>query len=157
GHVLQLCFYTEQIGRLQGRVPAAMHVVNGLGERETFSPGDYFSYYRRLKQRFSNVVPQGNSTYPYPVENCRPSNYLALCQQRWADDGHVVQVAGMSRLQVERLAAGGIETLEALGLAPPDTRIAKIRPKSFETLHRQAALQLYHRKTGSHRVELLPL
>jgi predicted RecB family nuclease len=157
GHVIQLCFYTEQIARLQGQMPAAMHVVNGLKERETFNPDDYFAYYRRLKERFSKAVAEGNSTYPYPVEHCGLCTYLALCQRRWADDDHLVQVAGMSRLQVERLSAGGIETLEALGLAPPRTRIAKIRPQTFETLHRQAALQLHYRKTGSHRVEQLPL
>src|SRR5262249_46172720 len=33
-HLLQLCFYTEQIARIQEQGPAAMHVVNGLGERE---------------------------------------------------------------------------------------------------------------------------
>ena len=48
-HVLQLCFYTEQLARIQGRVPAAMHVVTGTGERESFRPDDYFAYYRRLR------------------------------------------------------------------------------------------------------------
>jgi predicted RecB family nuclease len=32
-HVLQLCFYTEQVARITGRAPDAMHVVTGLGER----------------------------------------------------------------------------------------------------------------------------
>ena len=55
-HVLQLCFYTEQIARIQGRMPEAMHVVNGLGERETFRPDDYLAYYRRLRERFLEAV-----------------------------------------------------------------------------------------------------
>jgi uncharacterized protein len=156
-HVLQLCFYTEQIARLQGEMPGAMHVVNGLAERETFRPDDYFSYYRRLKRRFCDVVAEGNPTYPYPVPHCGLCDYLALCQQRWADDDHLVLVAGMSRLQVERLTAGGIETLEALGLAPPQTRISKIRSQTFETLRHQSELQLHHRQLGEHRVDLLPV
>jgi predicted RecB family nuclease len=157
GHVLQLCFYTEQVARLQGEMPGAMHVVNGLGERESFRPDDYFAYYRRLKQRFCEVVANESATYPYPVEHCGLCDFLALCQQRWAEDDHLTLVAGMSRLQVERLTAGGIETLEALGLAPPQTRIAKIRPQSFETLRHQAELQLHQRRTGTQRVDLLPL
>ncbi len=157
GHVLQLAFYTEQIARLQGEMPAAMHVVNGLGERESFRPDDYLAYYRRLKERFCEVVVEGAATYPYPVEHCGLCDFLALCQQRWQKDDHLVLVAGMSRLQVERLTAGGIETLEALGLAPPQTRISKIRPRTFETLRHQAELQLHQRRNGSHRVDLLPL
>jgi uncharacterized protein len=45
-HIVQLCFYTEQIARIQGHMPERMHVVNGLGEQETFRPGDYLAYYR---------------------------------------------------------------------------------------------------------------
>jgi predicted RecB family nuclease len=156
GHVLQLCFYTEQIARLQGEMPGAMHVVNGLGERESFRPDDYLAYYRRLKERFIEVVGNGNSTYPYPVEHCGLCDFLSLCQRRWEEDDHLVLVAGMSRLQVERLRAGGIESLEALGLAPPKTRISKIRPRTFETLRHQAELQLHQRRTGEHRVDPLP-
>jgi predicted RecB family nuclease len=157
GHVLQLAFYTEQIARLQGEMPAAMHVINGLGERETFRPGDYLAYYRRLKDRFCAVVASDATTYPFPVEHCGLCDFLALCQRRWEEDDHLVLVAGMSRLQVERLTAGGIETLEALGFAPPDTRISKIRPRTFETLRHQAELQLHRRRSEHHRVDLLPL
>ena len=55
-HVLQLCFYTEQLARIQGRQPERMHVVTGLGERETFLPEDYGAYYRRLRQRFIQAL-----------------------------------------------------------------------------------------------------
>ena len=51
-HLLQLCFYTEQLARLQGSWPTEMHVVNGLGERESFRPQDFLAYYRRLRARF---------------------------------------------------------------------------------------------------------
>src|SRR4051794_7931759 len=47
-HVLQLCFYTEQVARITGELPARMHVVGGLGERETFDPQDFLAYYHRL-------------------------------------------------------------------------------------------------------------
>jgi hypothetical protein len=40
-HLIQLCFYTEQLGLMTGRSPAAMHVVSGLGERETYRPEDF--------------------------------------------------------------------------------------------------------------------
>ena len=34
-YVLQLCFYSEQVGRIQGSMPERMHVVLGNRERET--------------------------------------------------------------------------------------------------------------------------
>ncbi len=71
-HVLQLCFYTEQIARIQGRMPEAMHVVNGLGERETFRPDDYLAYYRRLRERFLDAVENGAPTVPVPGRALRP-------------------------------------------------------------------------------------
>ena len=58
-HVLQLCFYTEQIARIQGAAPTQMHVVTGTGERETFRPDDFLAYYRRLRERFRAVVEDG--------------------------------------------------------------------------------------------------
>jgi predicted RecB family nuclease len=55
-HLLQLCFYTEQLARIQNQWPVQMHVVNGLGERESFKPQDFLAYYRRLKARFLDRV-----------------------------------------------------------------------------------------------------
>ncbi len=46
GHVLQLCFYAEQVERITGRMPELMHVELGTGERETFRVAEYMSYFR---------------------------------------------------------------------------------------------------------------
>jgi uncharacterized protein len=156
-HVLQLCFYTEQIERIQGRAPAEMHVVTGAGERETFRPGDYAAYYRRLVQRFLAAVEGGRATYPYPVEHCGLCEFLSRCRGQWEHDDHLTLVAGISRTQVERLTADGIDTLEALGDAAPERRVPKLRAATFAGLRQQAELQLHRRRTGEHRVELLPL
>ena len=51
-YILQLCFYTEQVARLQELEPAAMHVLLGSGERESFRPADFGAYYRRVRARF---------------------------------------------------------------------------------------------------------
>ena len=155
-HVLQLCFYTEQLARIQGHWPAEMHVVTGLGERESFRPDDFLAYYRRLRQRFLDAVEQRRATYPYPVDHCGLCEFLALCKERWAEDDHLTLVAGVSRLQVERLTAAGITTLETLAEADPDTKVGSMRASTFERLHHQARLQLHHRRTGEHEIEHLP-
>ena len=71
-HVLQLSYYTEQVARIQGHAPEAMHVVNGLGERETFRPGDFAAYYRRLKRRFLDAVEERSRHLPLPGRFLRP-------------------------------------------------------------------------------------
>jgi predicted RecB family nuclease len=76
-HLLQLCFYTEQLARIQDRWPDQMHVVNGLGERESFRPQDFLAYYRRLKARFLDAVENERPTYPYPVNHCSLCEFLA--------------------------------------------------------------------------------
>jgi hypothetical protein len=44
--VLQLCFYTEQLERLQGVAPEGMVVVLGTGEHDRLLYRDFDAYYR---------------------------------------------------------------------------------------------------------------
>jgi predicted RecB family nuclease len=155
-HVLQLCFYTGQLARIQGRMPTEMHVVTGLGERETFRPEEYSAYYRRLRARFLAAVERRRPTYPYPVDHCTLCEFLVLCKRRWAEDDHLTLVAGVSRIQVERLTAAGITTLEGLAEAAGDTNVRSMRQTTFAGLHHQSELQLHRRRTGEHRVDHLP-
>ena len=48
-HILQLCFYTEQLARLTGREPAFLHVVLGSGLRDSYRPGDFMAHYPRVR------------------------------------------------------------------------------------------------------------
>jgi predicted RecB family nuclease len=156
-HVLQLCFYTEQLARIQDRWPKAMHVVTGLGERETFRPEDYGAYYRRVRQRFVHAIETGAPTYPYPVEHCSLCDFLGLCERQWEEDDHLTLVAGVSRLQVERLTKAYIGTLTALAEADPETKVPSMRASTFQGLRQQASLQLHHRRTHEHKLDLLPI
>jgi predicted RecB family nuclease len=155
-HVLQLCFYTEQLARIQGHAPDAMHVVTGLNERETFRPDDYGAYYRRLKRRFLDAVEQERPTYPYPVEHCALCDFLERCEAQWEADDHLTLVAGVSRLQVERLTKADIGTLTALAEAAPETKVPSMRETTFAGLRHQASLQLHHRRTNEHKIDLVP-
>jgi predicted RecB family nuclease len=156
-HVLQLCFYTEQLARIQGRAPRLMHVVTGLGERETFCPEDYAAYYRRLKRRFLAAIESGRPTYPYPVEHCALCDFLELCQAQWEADDHLTLVAGVSRLQVERLTKAEIGTLTALAEAAPEMKVPSMRATTFAGLRHQASLQHHYRRTKEHKIDPLPL
>ncbi len=56
-YVLQLCFYSEQVARIQGgRCPERMHVVLGTHERESLRVADFLAYYHRVRERFVGAV-----------------------------------------------------------------------------------------------------
>ena len=50
--VLQLCFYTERLERLQGVAPEGMVIVLGTGEHDRLLYRDFDAYYRSVRRRF---------------------------------------------------------------------------------------------------------
>jgi predicted RecB family nuclease len=156
-HVLQLCFYSEQLARVQGRMPERCHLELGTGRRETFRTADYLAFYRRARKRLLEALASEPETYPWPCERCGLCDFRNLCKDRLRADDNLVLVAGLRRSQAEHLAGHGIPTLEALGRQAPGLEVDGMRPETLEALRHQAELQLHFRATGEHRVDDLPL
>ncbi|HYI75924.1 MAG TPA: TM0106 family RecB-like putative nuclease, partial [Gaiellaceae bacterium] len=156
-HVIQLCFYAEQLGRIQGRLPEHVHVELGSGERETLRTADFIAFFRRSRERLlaALAADPAPATWPWPVYHCTICDFRHLCAEQRVAEDHPVTVAGLGRLHAERLAASGIPTLTALAETTIDS-VARIRPGTFDRLRSQAALQLHFTRTGERRVELLP-
>ena len=154
-HVLQLCFYSEQIGRVTGRMPERLHVELGSGERESYRVADFLAYYHRVRDRFLAAVRDRPATEPYPCANCEICDFKERCDAWWDERDHLVRVAGMRRDQIARLGAAGITTLAQLGETAADTAVERMADVTFAKLRSQAALQLHHRLTGEHVWELL--
>src|SRR5688572_23310637 len=112
--VLQLCFYTEQIGRIQGADPEQMHIVLGTGATNSFRYEDFAAYYRAVRRRFIDATRAGLPTYPYPVAHCALCHHQRDCQDRWHADDHLSQLASITREQVERLKNAGVTTAAQL-------------------------------------------
>lgn len=155
-HVLQLCFYTEQIERLSGVAPKRMHIALGSGESESFRVADFAAYFRRVRRHFLQAVAAEAATEPYPVEHCGLCDFRPLCEVQWDAVDHLVRVAGIRRDQVERLRAADIATLADLAAAMPGTTVSRIPAATFEKLRDQAALQHLRRETGRLAYHLLP-
>jgi predicted RecB family nuclease len=153
--ILQLCFYSAQLARMQGIEPAQMHVVLGTGARESFRYRDFAAYYRAVRRRFLEAAAAAAPIYPYPVAHCRLCDYARVCDARWHEDDHLSLVAGIRRDQVRRLNEAGVQTMAQLATFDVDRRVGIGRPTRVR-LQQQAALQAYHRRTGEHRYELLP-
>jgi len=155
-YILQLCFYSEQVARIQGREPEEMHVVLGSRERDSFRLHDFSAYYRRVRERFVAAVEAGLDTYPLPVPHCPLCDFLPLCEEQWERDDHPTRVANVRRDQVAKLAAVDITTLTELAEARVDDRPPGMAAATFDALRDQAGLQLHHRRTGEHIHRLLP-
>ena len=157
-HVLQLCFYAEQVARIQGAAVEHVHVENGRGERETFRVAELEAYYRRIRARFLDALASEPETYGWPCDHCGICDFRLLCREQRVADDHLTLVAGLRRSHAETLIEAGVTTLEALGeLTSPDVPgLGELRRETFEAIRQQAALQLRGRRTGKYLWELLP-
>ncbi|MBV9277772.1 MAG: TM0106 family RecB-like putative nuclease, partial [Candidatus Eremiobacteraeota bacterium] len=162
--VIQLCFYSDQLARVQGREPEFMHVVFGDGESERLRVSEYSAYCGHLKQSFLKEMARlqaldnpVTSSVPMPVSHCEVCAWDEFCTPRRDEADHLTLVARMRRDQARKLQNGGITTLEQLANATDGQRPDRLREETFATLRHQAALQLEHRRTGRHRHELLQL
>ncbi|MFL6572068.1 MAG: TM0106 family RecB-like putative nuclease, partial [Burkholderiales bacterium] len=151
--LIQLCFYSDLIGQVQGAEPRAMHLVLGDRSEHTYRLADYSRYYAQVRERFlafAMAFTSGhpNNTYPERVDYCQFCPWRELCAERWKSDDHLNQVAGITRAQMKRLQAEGVRTLFAL---------SNTKESLFEKLKSQARLQLERRETGKPTYELLGL
>ena len=154
-YILQLCFYNEQLARLQGREPDAIHVLLGSGEQRSFRPEEFGAYYRRVRSRLERFVAAPPPTEPLPCDHCSICDFKPLCDERWDAVDHLSRVAGLSRRQIEKLAPGGITTLEALGRAAPEPVPDGVGSDVWERVREQAELQLWARENTRDTFALL--
>src|SRR6266540_3483030 len=82
-YILQLCFYSERLGALQGRRPERIHVVLGSGERATFHPDEFAAYARRVRRRLEEFVADPPSTRALPCYHCERCDFLPVCDAWW--------------------------------------------------------------------------
>ena len=156
--ILQMCVYADLLERLQGVPPETVYVVTGDGFEHPHRLDDYRAYYRHAKARFEGRVLDGSSarpTYPDPVDHCRVCVWYPTCIQRRRDDDHPSIVAGMRRVDTERLLDGGVPSLTAIADLPRDVTVADVRPATLRRLSDQARLQLHERRTGERVYELI--
>ncbi|MFN2640727.1 MAG: TM0106 family RecB-like putative nuclease [Actinomycetota bacterium] len=156
-YLLQLCFYSEHVARLQGTAPELMHLILGDGAQERYRIKDFDAYFRRARAEFLTTIADASAaTYPFVVRHCEICDWSEYCKKRREDDDHLSLVATIRRSQIIRLNEAGITTLEALAEAPEPIDVHGVSAHAAGGLHLQAVLQLHHRRTGEHVYEILP-
>lgn len=158
GALIQLCFYSEFLSRIQEVEPHWMHVVlGGTAAPEQFPVQRYIAYFRKIKREFEEAWRLEPSTYPEPVEHCDVCSWSPVCDARWRDDDYLALVAGITRSQRKHLCERDIRSVVSLaGLALPVTpKIERIGDAALLRIHEQARLQVEGRDQKRTIYELL--
>lgn len=150
-HVLQLVLYSDLLTEIQGTAPEFAHVELGDGIRATLRLSCYAAYARMARARLEGFVADLPPTRPIPCADCGLCRWGDHCAEVWQAEDSLFNVANVSRGQVKKLEAAGIETMEAL--ASLDLPIRGMAENTRMRLVSQARLQ-HARKTGMPAFEL---
>lgn len=158
GAVVQPCFYSDLLSRIQGLEPKLMHVVLGGGSPpERFYVPRYIAYFRKVRGEFEKAWKLETDTYPEPVEHCEVCSWFPVCDARRRADDHLSFVAGISRNQRKALVGRGVTTLASLAklALPVKPKIERIGDAALLRIREQARLQAQGREEGRLIYELL--
>jgi predicted RecB family nuclease len=156
-HVLQLCFYSEGVAKVQGSAPAYAHLELGSGLRDTIRLREVAPYFRRARAAFEEAARAGRPTEPYPCEHCGFCEFRRVCGEQWHAEDHLSLVAWIGRRQVDRLTDAGIRGRRALAALPDGTPVPDLRPATLHNLRMQARLQVDADTAARTPYEVLPL
>src|ERR1017187_2963778 len=149
--LVQLCFYSDLLSRIQGVEPQWMHVVlGGAASPERFQVQRYIPYFRKVRSEFERAWKLETDTYPEPTEHCEVCSWFPLCDTRRRADDHTSLVAGISRNQRKALAGRGVSTMADLAklVLRPKPKIDRIGDAALVRIREQSRLQVQGRDGG---------
>jgi predicted RecB family nuclease len=159
--ILQLIFYTEQVGRVQGRLPDRMHLILGTQEVRSYRPTDFQAYSAQVRKRYlaylADLRRGEEPPYPYKVDHCDYCDWWARCRDKRRSDDHVSLVAFLGRGQAVKLDRATVHTVEQLAALPAGTRVPRLAATTLAGLQEQASLQVEARETGLRTQRFLSL
>jgi uncharacterized protein len=156
--LVQLCFYSDLLARIQGVEPQWMHVVlGGAASSEPFQVQRYIAYFRKVRSEFEQSWKLDTKTYPEPTEHCDVCSWFPICGDRRKKDDHLSLVAGISRNQRKALVGCGVTTVADLArlAMSPMPKIERIGDTALLRIREQARLQMEGREVGHVIYELL--
>jgi len=153
--LLQMAFYADQLGKLQGAEPRRLFVVTGDGRSHTWRLVDVASLARRARRRLEEAIEDRPPTEPVPVTYCGQCRWLSLCAAQWKRVDDLSLVAFMRSDHRHTLIGAGISTMALLGGSVPEDLPRAIGTSSRERLVAQARQQLDERETGIPSFNLL--
>jgi predicted RecB family nuclease len=155
-HVIQLCVYSRLLGVAQGQLPGNVHLVMGDSTQVSW-PLSYFLHYADLAQRrvVAFVAAPPRQSFGEPCAHCGYCPWLGHCTGEWERIDHLSLVANISRSQIAKLKAAGIDSVRKLSDLTGGATVPSLQRETLARLRQQARLQVSKRDTGADRHELL--
>lgn len=140
-HLVQLCSYAEMLEGTQGRCPERVWLALGDSHTQGFRVSDFIHFYRRLRADFVEWMEHyDEARLPLPDTGANHRDWAEHADRVLLERDHLSRVATITRSQVAKLSAIGIETLSALAESRPE-RVPGIGSAVVARLTEQAALQ----------------
>ena len=163
-YLLQIALYTDALTSLGFKAEGEPGIILGSRTLESFEESEIMPAMKQARKELEQAIKSFDlatsledlTLYCETKDSCSVCEYPALCEQARFDVDHLVQVAGINRNQIEKLAATGITTMAALGAASDQMRPADILAPTFEKIRQQAKLQTAFRETGEVSYIVLP-
>lgn len=157
-NVIQLCYYSFLIEKIQGALPRSMYLVLGDGTEKRFRVADFFHYYRQVQTQFLNHVDgKTEETYPEVCAHCEQCHWRGICSDQWEKDDHLCRIANITRSQIDKCKKQGITTMAQLAKLTQAQRLQGIQPGTVDRLRNQAVLQKHKQETGEDCYKVLPI
>jgi predicted RecB family nuclease len=139
--VVQLCCYAQMLEAVQGARPQFITVALGNGEKATLRTEDYYFYYLGLKQTFLDMQAEFTvDNKPDPADSKNLGQWSNYAEGLLLERDHLFQVAGITRGQIKKLNAAGIETMQQL-VETTQPSLKGIATSVFRRLGQQASIQ----------------
>jgi predicted RecB family nuclease len=144
---LQLAFYSDQVARLQGRVPDQAHVLLGNGERASAVVAESVDLLHNLEAELLAAVGAASDLGPEPNSSCTYCRWLPDCRAGWRAEGHL-SLVGVDRRTRVKLVDAGITTVADLAGLGPDLTVEGVSRATLRKHRSDARLFLYGERTG---------
>lgn len=157
-YIIQLSLYSAHIRSIQGVAPTSMHIVLGDGREVSFRVNEFEYYFKRAKHRFEKfALNVDRQTTAEPCSYCHYCSWRDLCSDEWESKDHLSLVANITKGQIKKLRAAGVETIKQLAELEGGSRVTRMQEDVLSRLRSQASLQMKARATGVRFFETLAL
>ena len=154
--IIQLCAYTEMLEEIQHCRPNAFEVVLGTNEQVRFLTKNFIYYFQSLKRSFLEFHDRCDPTeLPDPRLYASYGRWSEYANQILEASDHLSRVANITRSQIKKLEAAGIDTLSELAVSGAE-RVPNLPQPMLQRLQKQAELQLRSKEGSSPQFAVRP-
>lgn len=154
--VIQLCCYAQMLEAIQGVRPANISVALGNGKLEVLRTADYYYYYQAIKQSFvDDQAHFSPSSMPDPADSKNWGSWSSYAESILLEREHLFQVATITRSQIKKLNAAGIDCVQQL-IDSSEECVRGFTPTVFQRLKAQAAIQQASQGKSAPLFKVLP-